>query len=283
MDIDNTTLHQLVQFGLTEYEAKVYATLIHKGPQKASALAIASEIPRPHVYATLKSLQEKGMILLIPKKVVEYEATPPEEALEKLIEDRKRSLEKLELIGKDLAQKLENRDKAREAEDERLLPLNMCEGHWNILNIARDMLSRCKTNYDVITNNPRDSQFSSRDFDREMQELYKRPIAMRVVLPIVPENVEILKKLGNKVTIKHSIGPEVAPFSDGLTSRNSHLRVIIIDSREALFVMADEDGREFALHIKHKDLVKITMVFFNHVWNNSQDFADRLRELDSSP
>ncbi len=204
MGIDNKILQQLISFGMTEYEAKVYVALTQKGPQKASALAQASGISRPHIYSTLKTLQEKGLITMIPKNVVEYQARAPGDALNKLLEERKRSVEELELIGKDLAQKLENKDKTHDGEGDKLLPLNVYQGHWNIINVTREMLGRSKSHCDIITNDPYDPQFTDRSYEREMQDLKKRGITLRVVIPIINENLAIMESLASIASIRHS-------------------------------------------------------------------------------
>ena len=284
MGVDNKILHQLISFGMTEYEAKVYVALTQKGPQKASALALISGIPRPHIYSTLKTLQEKGLITSIPKNVAEYQARAPGEALNKLLEERKRSVEELEMIGKDLAQKLESKDKSHDSENDKLLPLNVHQGHWNIINISREMLGRSKNHCDIITNDPYDPQFMDRTYEREILDLKKRGIAMRVVMPIVNENLAILEKLMSIASVRHSNSLETMELPEGKQFSNSRLRVIVIDDTESLFVMLnEEDGQEFALHVKQKELVKITSLFFFYFWNSAPDAAKRLEVLGRTP
>lgn len=284
MGIDDKTLQQLISFGMTEYEAKVYVALTQKGPQKASALAMVSGIPRPHIYSTLKTLQEKGLITAIPKNVAEYQARAPGEALNKLLEERKRSVEELELIGKDLAQKLENKDKSHDVEGEKLLPLNVHQGHWNIINISREMLGRSKYHCDIITNDPYDPQFIDRTYERELLDLKKRGIAMRIVMPIVNENLSILEKLIPIATVRHSNSLDLIDSPEGKQFNSSRLRVVTIDDTESLFVMLNEDdGQEFALHVKQKELVKITSLFFFYFWNSAPEAAKRLEALGNIP
>ena len=283
MGIDDKTLQQLISFGMTEYEAKVYVALTQKGPQKASALAMVSGIPRPHIYSTLKTLQEKGLITAIPKNVAEYQARAPGEALNKLLEERKRSIEELELIGKDLAQKLESKDKAHDGEGDKLLPLNVYQGHWNIINISREMLGRCKYRCDIITNDPYDPQFTDRMYEREIQDLKKRGVAIRVVIPIINENLAIMETLARIASIKYSNSLETMDLPDGEKFSNSRLRVIAIDDTESLFVMLNDDGQEFALHVKYKELVKIISLFFFYFWNSAPDLEQRLEVLKSAP
>ncbi len=281
MGVDDKILQQLISFGMTEYEAKVYVALTQKGPQKASALALISGIPRPHIYSTLKTLQEKGLITAIPKNVAEYQARPPGEALNKLLEARKRSIEELEMVGKDLAQKLESKDKAHDSESDKLLPLTVYQGHWNIINISREMLGRCKYHCEMITNDPSDPQFIDRTFEREITDMKNRGVVIRVVMPIISENLPIIEKLASMAIIRHSNSLETMDLPIGQQISSSRLRVILVDDNESMFVMLnDDDGQEFAIHVKHRDLVKITSLFFFYFWNSSPDMAKRLDILE---
>jgi HTH-type transcriptional regulator, sugar sensing transcriptional regulator len=284
MGVDSKILQQLISFGITEYEAKVYVALTQKGPQKASAVALISGIPRPHIYSTLKTLQEKGLIIAIPKNVAEYQARAPGEALSKLLEERKRSVEELEAIGKDLVQKLENKDKAHDVEGDKLLPLNLYQGHWNIINLSREMLGRSKYRCDIMTNDPYDQQFTDRTYEREILDLIKRGIAMRVVIPVISENMPIIENLANIASVRHSNVLETLETPEGKQYSNLRLRVIIIDDSESLFIMLnDADGQEFALHVKQKDLVAITSYFFYYSWNNAPELVKRLDLLEGAP
>jgi sugar-specific transcriptional regulator TrmB len=52
--------------GLSEYEAKVYLSLIGLGSSRARKLSIDCKVPRTKVYGTLKKLVEYGLVIEIP-------------------------------------------------------------------------------------------------------------------------------------------------------------------------------------------------------------------------
>ncbi|MBC8223764.1 TrmB family transcriptional regulator [Candidatus Bathyarchaeota archaeon] len=52
--------------GLSEYEAKVYLSLIGLGSSRARKLSINCKVPRTKVYGTLKKLIEYGLVIEIP-------------------------------------------------------------------------------------------------------------------------------------------------------------------------------------------------------------------------
>lgn len=58
-------INSLKSFGFTEYEAKVYLSLIKQHPQNGNSLSQASGVPASKVYEILRKLQEKGYVFLI--------------------------------------------------------------------------------------------------------------------------------------------------------------------------------------------------------------------------
>ncbi len=52
----------LREFGLTEYEARVYLSLLSNGPMKVSEIAKETGVPRTKVYEAIKGLKRKGLL-----------------------------------------------------------------------------------------------------------------------------------------------------------------------------------------------------------------------------
>lgn len=86
-----TTLRDL---GLSEYEARVYRSLLATGPTTAKELSRASDVPMGRIYDVLNGLQASEMIrsqnASRPKK---YAPIEPETALDRLLEDKRAELE----------------------------------------------------------------------------------------------------------------------------------------------------------------------------------------------
>ncbi len=55
-------ISSLREFGLTEYEARIYLALLSKGPMKVSELAAKAGVPRTKGYEAVKGLKDKGLI-----------------------------------------------------------------------------------------------------------------------------------------------------------------------------------------------------------------------------
>ena len=70
-------VEQLIDFGLTSYEAKAYVALAGLGPSEPRKVAEDAGIPYPSAYTALKSLQSKGWVDQVVKKPITYRAKKP--------------------------------------------------------------------------------------------------------------------------------------------------------------------------------------------------------------
>ena len=70
-------IEQLIDFGLTSYEAKAYVALAGLGPSEPKKVAEDARIPYPSAYTALKALQSKGWVDQVVKKPVTYRAKQP--------------------------------------------------------------------------------------------------------------------------------------------------------------------------------------------------------------
>ncbi|ADJ13822.1 TrmB family transcriptional regulator [Halalkalicoccus jeotgali] len=84
----------LRDLGLSEYETRVYRSLLHTGPTTAKELSRASEVPMGRIYDVLSSIEGQNLVrsqtASRPKK---YVAVEPDTALERLLEDKRREAE----------------------------------------------------------------------------------------------------------------------------------------------------------------------------------------------
>src|SRR5439155_5541838 len=92
--MDNTEhVDQLTRLGLTKYEAKAYLALIRRGSSTAAEVARIAGVPRQRIYDVLASLVERGLASTRPGRVVNYVASPPDTAIERLVSDHKQAVD----------------------------------------------------------------------------------------------------------------------------------------------------------------------------------------------
>jgi sugar-specific transcriptional regulator TrmB len=110
----------LRDLGLSEYEARAFRSLLETGPTTAKELSRASDVPMGRVYDVLNSLETHQLVRTQtasrPKK---YVAVDPETALDRLLEDKKRSLAEqeaqYEAVVEELSDELEGREPVTES------------------------------------------------------------------------------------------------------------------------------------------------------------------------
>jgi HTH-type transcriptional regulator, sugar sensing transcriptional regulator len=75
----------LQRLGFTEYEARVYVTLLQQHPANGARIAKASGVPRPNVYNVLEKLEERGAALHVETaEGIEYLPVQPDELIDRL-------------------------------------------------------------------------------------------------------------------------------------------------------------------------------------------------------
>lgn len=107
MPINAERIRKLMDHGLTEYQARVYLTLLDLGSATASQVTPHARVPRTRIYATMSQLHEKGLVEIIPETPLRYKPVPFVRFLSKTAEElRSRAAhleESLESAGREFA------------------------------------------------------------------------------------------------------------------------------------------------------------------------------------
>ncbi len=85
--INQDRLRKMTEHGLTEYQARVYLTLLDLGSATASQISPISKVPRTRIYATMQQLHEKGLVQILPETPLRYKAVPFATYLQALADD----------------------------------------------------------------------------------------------------------------------------------------------------------------------------------------------------
>jgi sugar-specific transcriptional regulator TrmB len=262
--VDNQLVSTLSDLGLTNYEARVYLALTRRGSSTAAESARIAEIPRQRIHDVLASLVTRGLASARPGQVTKYVATPPAEAVERLVSDHRQRLQQLERESRVLAESL---TPAFESGQEHTDPLEYIE-------VLRDRRAI----------NQRFGELQA-GIEREILVFTKPPYATPP-----EENVE-----GLEVTQSHEVYAvyETSIFDDpenvagvrqfieaGEKARfveELPLKLVIIDERIVLFGMEDpvEAGPALTmLVVEHPALAKVLKVAFMQVWSEGMDFDE---------
>jgi sugar-specific transcriptional regulator TrmB len=80
--IPQDLIRSLRKLGLLESEAKIYVTLVMMNNAEVKELIDFLGLSKPSTYESLRSLEDKGLIVLVNAKPITYQAVPPDIGLE---------------------------------------------------------------------------------------------------------------------------------------------------------------------------------------------------------
>jgi len=133
----------------SEYEAKVYVTLIETGYANARTLSAKSGVPRTKVYSVLKKLIDINLVVEIPEEPRRFSPVSPETALKTYLKSYQNMAENLVSIVSsldDTFKKTKKEEKLQKGE------LWVIIGRQQILKKIHEMLSKAKQSVDLVTN-----------------------------------------------------------------------------------------------------------------------------------
>ena len=270
-NVTNGFVDRLGRLGLTSYEAKVYLALIRRGSAPAPQVARIADLPRQRIYDVLASLVEKGLASSRHGKVVEYAATPPNQAIERLIADHRELLAELEEAGTEMAAKLEPAFSEGQGQTD---PLDYIE-------ILRDQRAI----------NERFNELQA-GVENEILVFTKPPYATPP-----QENVT-----GLEVSREHDARSvyELSIFDDEQAAEGVRrfieageearfcpelpLKLVIIDERIVMFGMEDpvaESDGSTILVVEHPALARVLKIAFDAVWSDGLTFEQARRRVGS--
>jgi len=106
MALEDGRLPELMELGLTMYEARAYLALIRRESYTAAQLARAAGVPRQRIYDVLESLVRQRLAIMRPGRVASYRAIAPDVAVGRLVDQRREELGRLEQVAGRVAEAL---------------------------------------------------------------------------------------------------------------------------------------------------------------------------------
>lgn len=199
--VPDTIWRKLSEYlGLSEYEAKVYASLIETGQAKARTLSVLSGVPRTKVYSVLKRLIDMRLVSEIPGEPRKFTPTPPNVALKPYLQTYRDTVQNLE----GLISALENAfRKARDRENVRQCLAWMIKGRERILRKIQEMLAMAKRNVCIITSG-NGLILLYKMFNKMFDDLISRSVKVEIITTNEPYDEHILRELKYICNVKES-------------------------------------------------------------------------------
>lgn len=195
---EKTISVSLEEFGLSQYEARAYVTLISKGTISASELAYYAELPRTKVYPILLKLEKKKLAIISKSKPIMCTAIAPEDAFDEIVQEQINRVNAMNSLVTNLKKINEESKKSRGSEEKRYFHLSpnavvnrlqaMIEGAKSTIHIIADqwglgLIAECK------------DQISS---------ALRKKVEIKLIVPPNQIGSEAFRKLPNDVKIRIS-------------------------------------------------------------------------------
>ncbi len=212
-------LDLMQKVGFTDYEARVYITLVTEGSLNPTQLSNLSGVPRPNVYAVLKKLMRKGFAEReAVKRAPLYSAVPPDIVLSSIKDDLKNKEEYAENLKKWFQEDLI-------VAPGRVPTAWLIDGEKRINEIAEELLQRSKNRiHAIITPTYLKSNKESKGIFKILEEKAKQNIEIIAGWKINQDTLEIAQTLNQYGTIYHwslgetPIGTYIADGKDCLVT-----------------------------------------------------------------
>jgi len=260
----NKLQDELVRFGLTPNEAKVYIYLAKYGHRRAVEIAKSIHTPRTETYRLLSSLQNKGLVTATFQHPIKFNAVPFDKALKMLINIEKERLRTFERKEKDLLSLWGSIPDFKSDDinnDEQ--KFQILEGQVQVYSKARDM--RIKAQHEVLVlGYERDyTKLYHYDFMDGLDELMNAGATVKLLATFSANSLDMFKGIDPKV-IRHI--PD---------SMNASLCFVMVDRSELLFFIksADTNGKEVsAMWTDCKPYIEAMQILFAELWKDSVRF-----------
>ena len=256
-----------LNMGLTITETKVYLTLITIGPSQVGILSKQTEIQRPNLYRILDSLSSKGLIEKEISAPIKYKATPPQEAINMLIEHKKERLLELKKTGKKIAKDLEHQNEKHEIKE---FPISenrfiVIPGKNILTNRLETALNNANKSLDVVTTQSRFS-LAIMLFADVYANALKRGVKIRIVTEDhIPFNdtCKIIKRLSEHPCFKVRFLPPQTKI-DAIVS--------IFDQKETFttFSISANNPEPSTLWSNNRSFVSVMESYFESKWSIGQ-------------
>ena len=247
----------LKKLGLTEYEAKIYATLIKAGSKTAGELAFLSSVPRTKMYGSLRELEKKGLVKVLRQKPEKYIGTSPNEFLfplaEGLVKEAEESLEQVQnlALAYESMKLLSSRRVSLKTE------LATITGRSTISENTTKLFAAANESVDMVTSASGLVRFyksQSKSIDR----LISKRIKVRLISNVTPQTLSIARELKNVLQVR--------------TSSKLDSEVMIIDSHTIVVVeampddLADESSGDLAVISENLQVISSFKNLFEITW-----------------
>ncbi|MEM2102640.1 MAG: helix-turn-helix domain-containing protein [Candidatus Bathyarchaeia archaeon] len=191
---------------LSDYEARVYVSLVSEGPAEARKLSTKCQVPRTKIFATLKKLVERGLVTEIPECPRKFVPNSPAKSFQPyLLRFReKTSAEIISMLESDslvalLEEIYKKAQSARRPEKEEVW---VVRGQAKVLEKVEELISRAKKTVVVVAWDEGFILFY-KTFNKLLDKLVDSGVNVIMGTPVSTANAPLTKELKYMCKVKN--------------------------------------------------------------------------------
>jgi HTH-type transcriptional regulator, sugar sensing transcriptional regulator len=264
----SNVIKDLVDIGLTEYEAKVYSTLLNHDLLAAIDISRTGDVPRGRVYDIINQLILKGFCETVPGAVKKFRAVNPGVAVNTLIEHQKKQEERmLEVAGK-----LESMFSRKKSSSAPFDYIQLLTSKQSQINKFREMVEDAKEFIFSFTKKPYAVNPDLEDV-KKVSAPFKKIIDSGVIVRTIYEADDSTENFGEWLGYFNSIGEQIR------IAHSLPMKILIADKNRVMISLRNEGAQKFGLSsmvVEHSDLTTGLMELFEFYWNKSMTIEEYL-------
>ncbi len=256
-------INELVEIGLTEYEAKVYSTLLEQDLLSASDITKISEVPRGRIYDIIDKLIEKGFCITVPGIVKKFKAVDPDTAIKNLVDQQKKKEMRMLEVAEKLREKYNNKKENATSLD-----------YITVLTSKQSQIKKFQELEEsaekfILTFNKRPYAISTASMEdiKKFSEPQKKILSRGIKCKGIYEAADSKEKnFENLIRYFEEIGEDVH------ISKELPLKMLISDNNTVMISMRNGSADSFnllSMVVEHSDLTSALINLFDFYWNSS--------------
>jgi sugar-specific transcriptional regulator TrmB len=248
---------ELLQYGLTSNQSKVFIYLGKYGAKTAPEVCKALKLPRTETYHLLSALQNKGIVLATFQHPIQFTALPLDKAIWILVNSEKERVKSLEQMEKGLSELWEDIPTFDVIQEEIEEKFQMLQGSNQIHSKITEMTDSYDDEFLILGSEKDYLKLYHGDF---LESFVKSKQDFRLLSACSDKTTYIFDDLDRKNVKKLNKDIE------------NHLCFIIKDNKEMLFFTKNANSPDelFAMWTNSKSMVYSMKLLFESLWVNSK-------------
>jgi sugar-specific transcriptional regulator TrmB len=248
---------ELLQYGLTSNQSKVFIYLGKYGAKTAPEVCKALKLPRTETYHLLSALQNKGIVLATFQHPIQFTALPLDKAIWILVNSEKERVKSLEQMEKGLSELWDDIPTFDAIQEEVEEKFQMLQGSNQIHSKITEMTDSYDDEFLILGSEKDYLKLYHGDF---LESFVKSKQDFRLLSACSDKTTYIFDDLDRKNVKKLNKDIE------------NHLCFIIKDNKEMLFFTKNANSPDelFAMWTNSKSMVYSMKLLFESLWLNSK-------------